>query len=94
VHERAWEPDPPVWLTPGVAGLPNPRIAVMSDALRRVHGSGMVAEVPPFVFDVGEVEDADPEGFTALGAVEEEPHAPKVKAIVTIPAGSSRLNMG
>jgi hypothetical protein len=80
-------------LTPGVAGLPTPRIAVIPDALRRVHGSGRLAEVPPLEFDVGEVEDVDPDGFDALGAVEGEPHAPKVKAIVTTHAGSSRLNM-
>jgi hypothetical protein len=65
----------------------------MSDALRRGHGSGMLAEVPPLEFDVEEVEDADPEGFAALGAVEVEPHPPRAKAMVTTHTGSSRLNM-
>ena len=65
----------------------------MSDVLRRVHGSGRLAEVPLLELDVGEVEDVDAEGFDALGVVEVESHAPKVKATVTTHAGSSRLNM-
>ncbi len=60
MHERVCGPDPPVWLTPAVAGLLTPRTAVMSDAPSRVHGSGTLAEVRPLGFDVGEVEDADP----------------------------------
>jgi hypothetical protein len=65
----------------------------MSDAPSRVHGSGTLAEVRPLGFDVGEVEDADPEGFAVLGAVEVEPQAPRDKAMVTTHTGSIRLNM-
>jgi hypothetical protein len=38
-----------------------PRSVVMSDALRSVHASGIVAEAATLEFDVGLVEDADPE---------------------------------
>ena len=56
-----------------------PRTAVMSDALRRLHGSGIVTEAPLLEFDVGLVEDGDPECVEILGAAEVEPHALKTK---------------
>jgi hypothetical protein len=66
----------------------------MSDALRRVHGSGIVIEAPPLEFDVGLVEDADPECAVILGAAEVEPHALKTKPRITTHTGRMRLNIG
>ena len=94
MHERAGRPDPVPWLIPGVAGTLTPRTAVMSDALRRVHGSGIVAEAAPLEFDVGLVEDADPECVVVLGAAEVEPHALKRKPRTTTDTGRMRLNIG
>ena len=61
VHERAGRPDAAPWSIPAVAGILTPRSDVMSDALRSVHASGIVAEAAALEFDVGLVEDADPE---------------------------------
>jgi hypothetical protein len=66
----------------------------MSDAVSRVHGSGIVTEAPALEFDGGLVEDADPECVVVLGAAEVEPHALKTKARSTTHTGSMRLNTG
>jgi hypothetical protein len=66
----------------------------MSDALRRVHGSEIVAEAAPLEFDVWLVEDADPECVVVLGAAEVEPHALKAKPRITTHTGRMRLTIG
>jgi hypothetical protein len=66
----------------------------MSDALRRVHASGIVAEAAPLEFDVGLVEDADLECVVLLGAAEVDPHALKTKPRITTHTGRMRLKIG
>ena len=75
--------------------MSTPRMAVMSDEVRRVHGPGRLAEAAWLELVVGDVEDTDPEGLAAPGAVEAEPHPTRAtaEAKVRTPMGSSRLDM-
>jgi hypothetical protein len=65
----------------------------MSDALRRVHGSGILAEGALLELDVGLVEDADPEFVAVLGAAEVEPQALRTKPRTATHTGRMRLNI-